>query len=287
MLLELAPVAEARQSEVIQASVVKATVAGKDTIVIRPNQLDAVDGDVLKLCNNSQVISPLFSPSPHNKFGGGFGGPPGSGLKLAPGACTELTLRNPTDKPIKVGIYSEIQSFLKLIVLVHPKCTAVKGTRAVLAATGCTSPVARAGTFVLAPGLTEVKNPDAPSLTIQAAARTAEWNHTGQYGGAGHGGDWVARYTFHVPGTLVAGKTAQVTVGISVSNTNSQQPNGFAIGVLAPDFAQSLNMEYPNQASATKQYDVPISAGYTSVKELTITIGFVSAQVVYHYERAG
>ena len=144
-----------------------------------------------------------------------------------------------------------------------------------------------AGSFVLDPKLTEVKNPNAPQLTIDATGGTADWNHTGQYGGAGNGGDWEVKYTYKVPGTLIAGKAASITLGLAVTNENPVQPNGFQISALAPDFAQALNINYPTQASGSKTYTVPISAGYKDVKEIVITIGFVSANVVYHYKRAG
>ena len=155
--------------------------------------------------------------------------------------------------------------------------------------TTTTAAAAAAGTYVLAPQLTEVKNPNAPQLTIDATGGTADWNHTGQYGGAGNGGDWEVKYTFTVPGTLVPGKSASLTIGVQVVSENPVQPNGYQISALAPDFAQALSINYPTQASASKDYTVPISADYAggSTKELTITIGFVSANVVYHYERAG
>jgi hypothetical protein len=149
------------------------------------------------------------------------------------------------------------------------------------------APTGQAGSFVLAPQLTEVKNPNAPELKIEATAGTADWNHTGQYGGAGNGGDWMVHYTFRVPGTLIAGKSASITLGLAASNVNPVQPNTFQISALAPDFAQALSITYPNPASLSKPYTVPISAGYKDAKEITITIGVVSAQVVYHYKRAG
>ena len=52
------------------------------------------------------------------------------------------------------------------------------------------------GTFVLNSQLTEIKNPNAPELTIDAAGGTALENHTGPYGGAGNAGDWKIHYTF-------------------------------------------------------------------------------------------
>jgi len=144
------------------------------------------------------------------------------------------------------------------------------------------------GIFALDPSLTEVKNPNAPSLTIDTTGGTADWNHTGQYGGANNGGDWEVKYTFKVPGTLTAGKAASLTIGLQVVSQNPPNQNGYSINALAPGFAQAIQIEYPAQKSASKDFTVPISAGYEdpNFKELTITIGFVSANVVFHYKRA-
>jgi len=163
------------------------------------------------------------------------------------------------------------------------KCNALKSGKPPTS----TPPPPKAGTFVLDPSKTEVQNPDAPATTIDAGGMTAEWNHTGQYGGAGNGGDWDVKYTWHVPTTLTAGQHTTITVGLTVSNVNPVQPQGFSIGAAAPDFTQTLDVQYPSKSADSVTYEVPIAADQASSKEILITIGFVSDLVVYHYEPAG
>ncbi len=59
----------------------------------------------------------------------------------------------------------------------------------------------------------------------------------------------------------------------------------YQITAFAPDFAQALNLSYPNPAEISKTYTIPISASLKDATEITITIGLVSAQVIYHYRR--
>jgi hypothetical protein len=145
------------------------------------------------------------------------------------------------------------------------------------------APPTQAGSFALVGSLTEVKNPNAPEVTIDAAGGKAVWDHTGKFGGAGKGGEWKAEYTFELPQTLTPGKSSSVTLGIKVSNVQPEQPNSYQITALAPDFAQALNLSYPNPAEISKTFTIPISASLKDANEITITIGVVSAQVIYHY----
>ena len=68
---------------------------------------------------------------------------------------------------------------------------------------------------------------------------------------------------------------------------NPVQPWLVGIGALVPNFAQQLTAHYPDQPSASKTYTVPIAADQKTAQEITITVGVLSAQVVYHYERSG
>jgi hypothetical protein len=143
----------------------------------------------------------------------------------------------------------------------------------------------QAGTFVLTS--TKVSNPNAPELTIDAAGGKAIWDHTGQYGGAGKGGEWRVDYTFKVPKTLTAGKRFAITLGLAVSNAVPVQPLLMQIGARSPDFVDSVSVNYPNPASASKTFSVPLSAGYKAYKDIAVIVGFVSAEVTFVYHRVG
>ena len=146
-------------------------------------------------------------------------------------------------------------------------------------------PKPAAGSFVLTSN--KVTNPNAPELTIDAAGGKALWNHTGQYGGAGKGGEWKVDYTFKVPQTLTAGKSFSLTLGLAVTNVVPVQPLLIQMGARAPDFVGSVSANYPNPASASKTFSVPLSAGYKDFKEIVIIVGVVSAEVTYVYRRVG
>lgn len=119
------PAAQARRghsTRVIPISLVdeKITVKGKveETLVFRPNQVVATDGDGLKFCNKSGVFWSLFSYTKYNKFG------KPKGLRIAPGACTTVTVHNPTDEKLAVKYFDELHSLAKLTVTVSPKANA-------------------------------------------------------------------------------------------------------------------------------------------------------------------
>ncbi len=146
-------------------------------------------------------------------------------------------------------------------------------------------PKPAAGSFVLTSN--KVTNPNAPELTIDAAGGKALWNHTGQYGGAGKGGEWKVDYTFKVPQTLVAGKTYTLTLALVVSNVVPVQPLLIEFGARAPDFVGRASANYPNPPSDSKTFTVPLSAGYGDFKEIVIIVGINSAEVTYVYRRVG
>jgi hypothetical protein len=149
------------------------------------------------------------------------------------------------------------------------------------------APPTQAGAFNLVAGLTEVKNANPPELTVNAGG-TAVWNHTGEFGGAGKGGEWRVDFTWKVPQTLTPGKSSSLTLGLQVSNVRPEQPILFQIGARAPDFKQVLDINYPNPAGDSKTYAIPVSAGWKdakTVKELVVIIDVVGAEVVYHYRR--
>ena len=149
------------------------------------------------------------------------------------------------------------------------------------------APPTQSGPFHLVASLTEVKNPNAPELTIDAVGGTAVWDHTGQFGGAGKGGEWRVDFTFKVPQTLTPGKSSSLTLGLTVSNVRPEQPILFQVGARAPDFKQVVDVHYPNPAGASKTFAIPISASYKDVKELWVIADVVSAEVIYHYRRSG
>jgi hypothetical protein len=147
-------------------------------------------------------------------------------------------------------------------------------------------PASQAGSFVLAS--TKVTNGHVPELKVDAAGGKARWDHTGPFGGAGKGGEWKVDFTFAVPRTLTPGKSFSVRLGLSVSNVLPEQPLAMAIGARAPDFVGRVDVNYPNPASGSKTFSVPLSAGYKDVnyKEIVVIVGFVSAEVTYVYRRA-
>jgi hypothetical protein len=149
------------------------------------------------------------------------------------------------------------------------------------------APPTQAGSFKLVASLTEVKNPNAPELTINAAGGTAVWDHTGQFGGAGKGGEWRVDFTFKVPQTLTPGKSSPLTLGLQVSNVRPEQPILFQVGARAPDFKGVFGVHYPNPAGASKTFAIPIPASYKDAKELIVIADVVSAEVIYHYRRGG
>jgi hypothetical protein len=140
--------------------------------------------------------------------------------------------------------------------------------------------------FTLVASLTEVKNVQGAKLQIDATGMSADLDHTGQYGGAGNGGDWKVHYTWQVPQTLIPGNKYTITLGVAVSAPN-QQPLSIGMNALAPDFGQQLIVTYPNPSNLSKSYEGTLAADQKDSKEIIVTIGFESSYVIYHYRPAG
>jgi hypothetical protein len=149
-----------------------------------------------------------------------------------------------------------------------------------------TKPAAAKRMFTLVASLTEVKNVQGAKLQIDATGMSADLDHTGQYGGAGNGGDWKVHYTWQVPQTLIPGNKYTITLGVAVSAPN-QQPLSIGMNALAPDFGQQLIVTYPNPSNLSKSYEGTLAADQKDSKEIIVTIGFESSYVIYHYRPAG
>jgi hypothetical protein len=59
------------------------------------------------------------------------------------------------------------------------------------------------------------------------------------------------------------------------------------MGARAPDFVQALSINFPNPASASKTYTVPLAADQKDSKEVVVIVGVVSAEITYTYRRVG
>jgi hypothetical protein len=137
-----------------------------------------------------------------------------------------------------------------------------------------------AGTFTLEPGLTEVKNPNSNELTIDAAGQKAVDDNT-HSGGA----QWLVDYSWKVPQTFTPGKTSQITIGADIKSVNPSQPLGVQITAFAPDFAKAVQAHWPDTPSNSMTFDVPIAEDQKDSNEITVTIGVISASIVYHYRK--
>ena len=109
-----APVLQERAARALPpVSIIRAKLEGKDAIVFRPNQIKgAVDGDTVKICNQTDVFSGLFSYDRDNRFG------TKKGLRLRPGACATLTIRNSRGNAVRVSIGDELHSLARLLIFV-------------------------------------------------------------------------------------------------------------------------------------------------------------------------
>jgi hypothetical protein len=145
-------------------------------------------------------------------------------------------------------------------------------------------PAAATPTFELDTALTEVQNPNANELTITpTSAGQAIDDHTGANGGAGNGGDWKVEFHWSVPTTLVPGKTAAIYLQIVVDSEDPPQPNGYQMGALAPDFAQSLPCHYPEQSSCSKTFEYRLAADQAGAKDISLSVHMLSAEVDFDY----
>jgi hypothetical protein len=158
----------------------------------------------------------------------------------------------------------------------------------------CSTPAAKPKTSTTATSGTtftlvdvKVKLLTGPELTVDGPGGKATWDHTGQYGGAGKGGEWKIEYTWKVPKTLTAGKAASVSLALKALMVEPPQPLFVQMSALAPDFRQDLSINYPNPAQAAKTYSVPISSGYATAKDLWMLISLGGAEITYTYRRTG
>ncbi|HEY7891051.1 MAG TPA: hypothetical protein VIC05_02465, partial [Solirubrobacteraceae bacterium] len=142
---------------------------------------------------------------------------------------------------------------------------------------GGESPSAPA-TFTLDSSATEVHNVQGSQLTIDPSGMTADY-HPPQTGA-----QWKTHYHWQVPTTLVAGKSSTgITIGETISEVQPDQELSDQINALAPDFAQAVQAHYHGSPSVEQSYGYTLAADTT--QDFTITVGFVSSTVVYHYHR--
>jgi len=265
------PIALARSDRVINL-----TIENKQ---FHPAVVNAHDGDVLHICQKDPFGDKLFSFSQYNRFGGGSH--PG-GINLHQGACSDVTLHDPTSGPVSVKIFSENHSQEKLRIAVYPKGSPFTGPPGVVPA-----PARPTNAFTLVPSLTQVENNvGAPELTItDTASGMGALDHTGQYGGAGKGGEWKVAYHWAVPSTLTPGKTAAIYVQIVVTAVNPEQPISFQMNAIAPNFAQALQCHYPSQpCSMTFPYE--FAEDEVGAADVSIDIGFEDSHVIFHYRES-
>lgn len=111
----------AAASRVIPIAIVRVTIPGRSdldpAVHTEPRQVEAKNGDVLRFCNRTDVIVSLFSISRYNRFG------EPKGLRVVSGACSNVTLHNPTQIKIKVAIFSEVQLYVRVYANVSPGAT--------------------------------------------------------------------------------------------------------------------------------------------------------------------
>ena len=91
-------------------------------------------------------------------------------------------------------------------------------------------PAVPANTFTLA--ATRVTNLNERELKINAAGGTAHLDHCCD------GGKWVVDYTWKVPPTLTADKSASISLSLKVLSVEPSQPLGVQMSALAPGFRE-------------------------------------------------
>jgi hypothetical protein len=145
-------------------------------------------------------------------------------------------------------------------------------------------PASTTGSFSLVGQLSkdDIKNPNAPELTIDAAGEQAPTFDNRKFT---TGAKWTVDYSWKLPKTLTPGKNAEISLELKVSNVQPEQPLFIQMTVRAPDFPQPLSVNYTNPAEASKTFTIPISTSYRDAKDLTITIGVESAEITYHYRK--
>ena len=135
---------------------------------------------------------------------------------------------------------------------------------------------------------TKVTNPRGPEMTVDATGGKIIWNHTGQYGGEGKGGEWKVDCTFKVPQTMTAGKSFSIKLGLAVSDVVPIQPLLMEMSARAPGLLDHVSVNYPISTSASKTFSVPLSAGYKDVKDIVVIVGcFGNTEITFTYHSAG
>jgi hypothetical protein len=156
-----------------------------------------------------------------------------------------------------------------------PRCSKPASTP-----TTTTTPAVPKGTFVLASAkLTD--NPYGKEVTVGASGGTATWDHCCD------GGKWKIQYTWKFPASITPGKSSSISMSLKTVSVEPSQPLSDQMTALAPDFRQDLTTNYPNPASASKTYTVPLSVGYNdpNYKEIKLYVGFAHATVTFTYRR--
>ena len=100
------------------------------------------------------------------------------------------------------------------------------------------------------------------------------------------GGKWKVVWGWEVPEEMTPGEGTAVTLSISVENHEPPDARHyFQMEFFAPDTAQALGVQYPDQRADSKQFNFPISAGYSTADHLEIAINIGSARITYFYKK--
>jgi hypothetical protein len=125
-----------------------------------------------------------------------------------------------------------------------------------------------------------MKNTHQGELTIDAGGKSAHFDNS-----KSSGAHWQVEYSWTVPATIAPGKSYQLTLHETITGVQPNQPLGDQMNALAPDFAQAIQAHWPEAPDASKTFTVPVSASQSSSSDYTITIGFISSSVTYHYKK--
>ena len=96
-----------------------------------PASATVASGARIRFCNESSVHTKVFSVSPAARYttlekvrrpsGASEYRLPGSGKEsLKPGECDHFTVRNPTDKPLRLRLFDELHSDAKSVLIIQP-----------------------------------------------------------------------------------------------------------------------------------------------------------------------
>jgi hypothetical protein len=89
---------------------------------------------------------------------------------------------------------------------------------------------------------------------------------------------------WQVPTTLLAGKSSTgITIGETISEVQPDKELSDQMNALAPDFAQAVQAHYHGSPTVEQSYGYTLAADAT--QDFTITVGFQSPMIVYHYHR--